>query len=586
MTGASRRAKEKSLAKKVNSADHKPSINLGAADCDDDADIDLDIEAATELDLEQDDDLPVDSRSKIQNRTSLVSTASSSTGSSGASTGISNSAGSVCSTPPMDSGATASSSTSSTSVSVKTSPESTPPTLPRNVDIAPPATIQVSSPPEDAKRHTSPAGLGVSRTSWHGQHNQHQAQGENMPTRTTPVPMEDDSSLLAMRRPSLPTHLGTGLPSPRASPLGLGMVNGPPSAYRMRNASHCGSLAAPRRLSSDALGLFDPAARRLSLDRLAKHPYARLALRANELVYGPEVIRASTAASHLPIGPKSQQHAHILPHSFLQQHQQQYHPAPPLSQIQDVTPTHGTPQAHRAELPQDTFTQMGTESSVTSGDVGIQFRNPFDTTQSQTHGSLLVDAQTDPRSALESLGPVSAGATNDGHFPPYRMRFPREGHVYSFAARNQVAPVIPGPLPNPDFSFGSPEGNDNGGPGAAGGVSVGSGGETGQNQGPAHIQAYSFPGHGVTESENGGTDGMGNRNVDGEDELQPPAFGPYQSRFGSIASIAESESSIASGFYSTAASDVGSSFDLRPSTGHSLQGMAPQGRFNDGRRPS
>lgn len=237
---------------------------------------------------------------------------------------------------------------------------------------------------------------------------------------------------------------------------------------------------------------FDPYSRRLSLDRLASHPYAHLAVAANGAVFGP--IRASSqmhARARLPIGPKTQ------------------------------SPSQ-TPQAQRAPLP-TVFTPAGHAHD-------------------HNHRSELMHRASMPTHAHGRIGsdPVAAA---------YRMRFPQDGHHYALSARTYQAP-IPGPLPEPDFSFGTSTPSS-----------------CSSDSDSAGMSNFSRPrdGHDVdVETEDGSVasyDAFSSR------------FG--SSRFGSIASVADSESSATSAYFS----EVGS-FEVRPPTSHS-------GAFDqDGRRLS
>jgi hypothetical protein len=98
--------------------------------------------------------------------------------------------------------------------------------------------------------------------------------------------------------------------------------------------------------------------------------------------------------------------------------------------------------------------------------------------------------------------------------------------LYSMPSR-PIAEPIPGPLPNPNFSFGDSTASP---PAPSPSASESS------EQLAAALSSYAFP---------SATD------TDQEEETPPNAsYGPFATRFSSIASLADSESSITSAFYS------------------------------------
>ena len=98
--------------------------------------------------------------------------------------------------------------------------------------------------------------------------------------------------------------------------------------------------------------------------------------------------------------------------------------------------------------------------------------------------------------------------------------------LYSVPSR-PIAEPIPGPLPNPNFSFGDSTASP---PAPSPSTSESS------DQLAATLNSYAFPP--PTEA-------------DQEEELSPNvSYGPFATRFSSIASLADSESSITSAFYS------------------------------------
>lgn len=338
---------------------------------------------------------------------------------------------------------------------------STPPTV---------VTDTVGSPKRDAG--PSPSGLGVSRMSWQGPTTD---SAKRAPT--LEVPSVDEENIVNLRRPSLPTHLG--------HTVGLGL-GGPPNSFRMRPAG------------------FDPSQRRMSLDRLASHPYAHVAVAANG-AYFSSLRPTSHPHRRLPIGSMGQPPSHA-------------------------------PQPHRTDMPQSIG---GVGHSVVDG---AERPRP----ELMHRASMPAQAMHIPRS-FDYSGPQM---NSELLVPPsYRMNLPREGHLYALSSRHYQPPVA-GPLPAPGYSFGTSTSTP---PSAE---------NENDNQSVNALQAYPF---------------QPDQDADGEEE----AAGQYDaySRFGSIASIAGSESSIASGYYS----EVGS-FDIRPSTSQSLQG---HGLFDqDGRRQS
>ena len=280
---------------------------------------------------------------------------------------------------------------------------------------------------------------------------------------TLDVPAVDEDSIVNLRRPSLPVNLGHS--------VGLGL-GGPPNSFRMRPSG------------------FDPSQRRMSLDRLATHPYAHVAVAANGAVYGQ-----MRPHRRLPIGQLSQSSLH-------------------------------TPQAMRSELPQT----MGVADS-----------------SERIRPELMHRGSMPPQGMHMSRSTDYSGSSlcPDSLIPPYR-------HMYATVSSRHYQPPSAGPLPAPGYSFGTstsaptPSENDNDQSGAS-----------------STMQGYPL---------------KPDQEFDGDEEspdLFRMSMGP---RFGSIASIA-SESSVASGYYSE-----NGSFDIRPSTSHSLHG---QDQYNlDARRPS
>ncbi|TDL25933.1 hypothetical protein BD410DRAFT_836636 [Rickenella mellea] len=306
---------------------------------------------------------------------------------------------------------------------------------------------------------STPAGLGVSHTSWQQSPAPRSASElDRSSSGNSPPPPEDDT-IMSLRRGSLPTHVGSGIYPP------------PPSAFRVR--SHGNGVAGS--LGPGGMVGFDPFARRLSLDRLAAHPYAHLAVAANGAVFGPNGMSGRRTVIN----------------------------------GRNHSPSH-TPQPIRPDLP----------SSYNNGHETEQMRPEL------MHRA--------------SMPPPQINAANQ-----------RDGHVYALSSRAYQAP-IPGPLPAPDFSFGTP---------------------TSAVTGESDIASFSFP----RESD-----------LDGEtEEGSAASYDAFSSRFGSIASIAsvpESDSSATSAYYS----EVGS-FEIPPSSALSHPQQQQQmhcGYDQDGRRLS
>ncbi|KAH8119124.1 hypothetical protein DFH11DRAFT_1539988 [Phellopilus nigrolimitatus] len=333
------------------------------------------------------------------------------------------------------------------------------------------------------------------------------------------------------------------------------------SGYPGRARGVCMNIGAGG-VGSGRFGGFDPSTRRMSLDRLGSHPYAHVAAQANGVaMYG-----------------------------------QRFHPTLPATA--HSTPTL-TPQAHTSELPSIQPHQIdGNNSSNDSSPSAL----PELLLPSHLQHPPISPPTTDMRSELMHRQSLPAQFAQPPHLPStpnyahaqlpgagMQTRFPRPGHVFALSARS-YQPPIPGPLPNPDFSFGSPRlaGNEEG-------ENVFTDGNTSCSSTPGgQLPSYQFPSleAGKDDSENMGMDldmdadattglrGLGTRpSVYFRDVHGVHGADPYASRFGSIASIAsiaESESS-ASYFSETGSYDVQ----------HDGSGSAtlPTG-FNDTRRPS
>lgn len=371
------------------------------------------------------------------------------------------------------------------------------------------------------------------------------------------------------RRPSLPTHLSVGPSRMRTSHYGSPRM--PPSGV---NAARMG---------------FDPNARRMSLDRLASHPYAHLAAQANSVVYGTGMPRFR----------------------------------PSLPTTTQSTPTL-TPQAHNAELPPVFSGSDSTGSGHTSDSGGsnsglpelslpphLQAQTPLvgsapdsDVRPELMHRqSLPAHLAMPPRFGSSSAGlvaPPQSASTGTAHMP---MRFPRADHVYALSTRNYQPPIA-GPLPNPDFSFGSVGSGDANGNGEGEGSRT-DGARTPENQLQAQLNSYTFPQADDRKDDGSGAGGGNGLDMEMEGDphsaaLPPRGMGapvyyldaqglhgaadPYASRFGSIASIAsiaESESSATSGsFFNSETSSYNLRHDDLSSAGHSSV------NYSDSRRAS
>ncbi|KAI5123073.1 hypothetical protein M0805_000507 [Coniferiporia weirii] len=440
-----------------------------------------------------------------------------------------------------------------------TSPESTPPNLtvdiPPQVNVSPPVDEDGAMLGHGTKQVLMTDGLGaswqnplrsMSRTPTSGlgvgigaDANVRQMENANI----TPTPNSGQFS----RRPSLPTHLGVASSHGRVGPhsstrgVSMGMNSGGVGAVRFAG--------------------FDPSTRRMSLDRLAVHPYAHLAVQANGMVYGPGATRFR----------------------------------PTLPGTTHSTPTL-TPQAHTSELPSVQEPQTGDNS----------IRNDCDHSELAEH-SLPIHLPTSPSAPElrpELLHRQSLPAQFAHHVPPslargqtgplsgshLQTRFSQPGNMYAFSTRS-YQPPIPGPLPNPDFSFGSPRVED--------GENVPTDNNASGSGVPgAQQQSSQFS---ISEGRKDENDfpemGM---DTDAEPDPRLSRFGArpalyfpdthgmhggvdrYATRFGSIASIAsiaESESSATSNFYSEV-----DSFDVQQDSAGPV--THPPGGFNDARRSS
>jgi hypothetical protein len=338
------------------------------------------------------------------------------------------------------------------------------------------------------------------------------------PPHAFPLPLQTSGDLYALRRGSLPL---SGFPGASPPPPAL-----PPSAY-----------AAAGPLSP---GLADSASRRRSVDaslvRLASHPYAHVARSANGTLYGP---RASVASGQLPPGfaEQIQQAASVPPTGRV-------HPHGPMGAIgmgmgmgmgMHAAGFRPRPSlAHRASMPQ-----------------GLNGAGP---------------------------GPIRGQQTSAAS----RTRL-LDDRLYAVSART-VSQPLPGPLPSPTYSFGAS---------AAGGEQ------------PPHLQmpqvpsgdldqqlhAFQFPpphhddGSGSSNAASATTPNGDNQSTPGSapsTAVSAPGAGyeyQFDTRFNSIASIAESE-----------ASSVGYSIpsEASPPTGGlpSAAASAPELALLDARRAS
>ncbi len=219
-------------------------------------------------------------------------------------------------------------------VSLPASANSSPPTSalkplapsPKDKSRSPLASNDQSPPikhdEEHPEEHLPPAatngngGAIPQRTSWHG------SSGQTPTMMSSALPSQDASNGTQftdnhggfadvrppanndLRRPSLPTHLNlTGLGLRNAN----GHHSGPPTSFRMpgneRNGTSnenldTGNAVPSRPVKIAPSRIYDPtASRRLSLDRLASHPYAQLALQANNAVFGQQGLSMYRRAS-------------------------------------------------------------------------------------------------------------------------------------------------------------------------------------------------------------------------------------------------------------------------------------------------
>lgn len=451
-----RRAKEKALQKKaVAGGDKKPSVRLGkdkddnSKDADeqedgdgDDLEADLDCE---DIDLDGDekpdnDELSLESMTKAKSDSKSNSLDGSSCGSNAP---ASSDAGSASVSPPPSGSPNSNSSSSDTR-----------PRLPLAVEIPqpPPVGVRVSPPTstedksDGSPRRLSPSGTNVSRMSWSqgsgssdsAQQQQHPSSAVLPPTRTTPtpnVPSLEEETLLSLRRPSLPTHLhGHG----QNSVSNMHGSGGPPNSFRMsglnaRSARGLGSFSGvssagfQNGLSPLALNGIDPMQRRMSLDRLSRHPYAHLAAQANGMVFGaryrPSSALSGGSGNRLPIGPKTGLQAQNQNLNAMQ--------TSPNAGLQTVgsvgnTPMH-TPQPRQSELPQGAGDAPGMDTE-TAPDQGVpsQMEQQMQSAHQQQYlhitrpelmhrASLPAQPASQFRNPFDSIGAPANGDGSDGN---------------------------------------------------------------------------------------------------------------------------------------------------------------------------
>ncbi|KAL5528590.1 hypothetical protein ACEPAF_7726 [Sanghuangporus sanghuang] len=447
------------------------------------------------------------------------------------------------------------------SYSSSTSPESTSPELTPPNGLGDTPHVNVNSPGEDdgvvrqpeVKQGEDPSGLHFPPSSWQG------PQRAMSRTPTSHMGMEQGHDYSEemdygsngmmptqdqfVRRTSLPTVLGIGPSRVRAG-----------YSPRLNGMSSLG-------MNAGRMSGFDPAVRRMSLDRLASHPYAHLAAQANSMVYGSSLSR--------------------------------YRPTLPATT--HSTPTL-TPQARTTDLPP--INQMHTDGDQTdcNGNAGIETGSSNGMSDSSLpphmHHPPMSPPESEARPELMHRQSLPAHLASPGQFAPsttsfppqphsanpMSMRFPRAGHVYALSSRTYQPPIA-GPLPNPDFSFGSVGNGESEG-------SQGDGTSTPDMQLQSSLNNFQFPPMDDGKDNNGSSSGGTSNSLDMEMESDPqsnlPSGGldprsavyyrdsqglhgaadPYASRFGSIAStvsITESESSVTSG--ACFSSEGGSNFD-------------------------
>ncbi|PPQ66309.1 hypothetical protein CVT24_007306 [Panaeolus cyanescens] len=262
---------------------------------------------------------------------------------------------------------------------------------------------------------------------------------------------------------------------------------------------------------------FDPLSRRRSVDaslqRLASNPFANLARAKNSALYGPNFGVAPALSSGR--------------HQLSQQGRPSYpYPAPHQRRVTSNLGPNMLPFPPQGQLPQG---------------AGPIRRSSVDCSRSaaiSSHSSSRLHSTSTRIHQSQSPSPSPLTPFNAA----IRASLP-DGQLYALSTR-PVASPIPGPLPSPGFSFGAASTNSL--------ASPSSGGDSDRNS-PDSLRSFSF-----RHSANG--NGTGNIACEDEDDAtnssvhQSPLFDPYDpsgysqpsSRFGSIASIATSESSVAS----------------------------------------
>lgn len=250
---------------------------------------------------------------------------------------------------------------------------------------------------------------------------------EDMPM--TSLPPQESLS----RRPSLPTHLGPNTyaraPTNMASRAVAGGTTGA-GPHRISSTQYAVNGHGGYARQGGSLAGFDPNARRMSLERLAVHPYAYAAMQQNSSVYGPGAILNMTG-----MGPQTGMgHARFRP---------------TLPATTHSTPT-GTPQAHMHDLPAPQASSVahlptlpGTGSSVATEDasmnvipVGQQIEQPSDISST----------------SLEFQPPLQGQGT---HYDEMGRMVGQMGSHNVVISPRTYAPPTAGPLPAPDYSFGS-----------------------------------------------------------------------------------------------------------------------------------
>lgn len=263
---------------------------------------------------------------------------------------------------------------------------------------------------------------------------------------------------------------------------------------------------------------FDPLSRRRSVDaslqRLASNPFANLARAKNSALYGPNF-----GVAPVPSGRH---------HQLAQQGRPSYpYPAPHQRRNASNLGPNMMPFPPQGQLPQG---------------AGPIRRSSMDSSRSTA-----ISSYTSSRLHSASSRIHQSQSPSPSPLTPFnaaiRASLP-DGNLYALSTR-PVASPIPGPLPSPGFSFGAASSNNSM-------ASPSSGGDSDRNS-PDSLRSFNF-----RQSANG--NGSGNVAYEDEDDAtnssvhQSPLFDPYDangysqpsSRFGSIASIATSESSVAS----------------------------------------